>query len=246
MALRQAAAREGTREKQVVGDNITREKVREYNTDAVDENASVDDIDAKARTLIWWARNRNWRVAADNLEYYLDGKQMPKRIDRNWLRGFRRYKAAEERLRLIFQTELLRTISTFAKPGKDSNLLFNQDYKQIVTYQNGAESNEELFYASGDSWIKAKGNFEIVIRKNVATVKGAVHFYWSDIYNFHKGKAVLIPLTGAIPDAAMVKLVTQGRAREYRMECAYDQLLSATFEITRMRSAIRWDWGLAF
>jgi hypothetical protein len=42
-------------------------------SNAINENSSVEEIEKLARKLISEARKHNWNVAADNLEYYLNG-----------------------------------------------------------------------------------------------------------------------------------------------------------------------------
>jgi hypothetical protein len=237
----------------IIGEAVDYEQKREYGYDAVDKDASVADIDSKARSLVWWARQRNWNVAADNLEYYLDGKggsriakkSNAKRIPRNWLRGFKKVKATEEELRLECQDGILYMIRSCATPGRDSKLNYNEDFPDIlISYSNNAGSKEELFYASGDSRLKASGKGEIEIKQNVVTVRGVLAFTWHDTYNFDKGKGALIPLMGKIPDEAMMRLVKEGKARNFAMVCKYNQLFSANFKMSNWRNGGSWDWGL--
>jgi hypothetical protein len=191
-----------------------------------------------------------WKVAASNLQYYLDGRKLPKKISRRWLRSFRKVRNAEARIRGYFQKDLILyeiNIRGFKKRGNSKTTLHLSTYFEgKIDYKGWGFSIEELFFAIGNSYIKTGGNFTAIVDGENITVSGIVTHMWQDKYDFHDGLGVLIPGFGYIPDADMKKLATKGKAREYRLESIWHQSLSAKFKVGDSNSQINWNWGLVF
>ena len=193
---------------------------------AIDENSSVKDVEKAAREMVKAARGLGFHVAADNLEYFINRKDLPriKFIDRNWLRSFAKVKEAERVNQIRFENDIFACI-------EQKKSYYNYKYDRLITYHNRCFSTEELFFASGDSTLTTKGSFSITINSENIRVKGVLDHRWHDPYDFHNGLGALIPGFGYIPDAAMNKLVTQGNAAEYLMECKWKQELDVSFDM---------------
>ena len=237
---REAGRRNGGRRNRQDGGSIT-------------EKSSVEEIDKEARRMVAVARSLGYRVTADNLEYYLDGKGVPnsvamaKKVPRRWLRGFKIVQEAEKRLRGYFQKETILDELKKRRLKKQGNpktkITISDWFIGKISYNGAGTSNEELFFASGNSHIKSTGSFTITIEGDRVSVSGNVTHQWNDDYDFHNGLGVFIPGFGVIPDAAMKKLVTHGKAKEYKLICKWNQSLSATFKIGDPVSEINWCWG---
>jgi hypothetical protein len=154
---------------------VYREKKREYNHDAVTVNSSVAEIDLKARLLIVAARSRGWNMAADNLQYYLNGNKIQKNIPRRWLRGFHRVRAAESQIHTFCEFDILDKIRSHSRgSGNETTLHVAATYYSHISYFGSGDSNEELFYASGDSTLDGSCAFQITIKGDNVTVVGKV------------------------------------------------------------------------
>jgi hypothetical protein len=215
----------------------------------VTEKSSIKEIDAKAREFVAVARKMGWKTAADNLEYYLDGKSLPKTISRRWLRSFKKVRTAERNIRGYCQQFIIDKIGEHIYLYPESNrvayMAFTDYFESKINYGGTGYSSEELFFASGNSVVRAYCPFKITIKGNNVTVTGNVEYHWWDDYDFHNGLAVYIPGYGIIPDAAMKKLL-KGKAREYRMESDWRQSLNASFKLGARNEQINWHWGVSF
>lgn len=104
-STRKKGARDGVRI--VQGDNIRKKSIT--------KESSVKDIEAIARAMVAAARVVGYRVAAENLEYYLDGKGGEKIMIRRWLRSFKKVTAAERKNQVRFQNEILKMVKESKK-----------------------------------------------------------------------------------------------------------------------------------
>lgn len=207
--------------------------------EVINEKSSVKEIEEEAKKMVQASRRMGYHVAADNLEYYLNAKKLPhtKTISRSWLRSCRKVKDAEKINLQRFQSDILDAIN--AKRTRVSNY-----WDRLISYHGMGVSQEELFFASGDSTLTSRGNFTITYNKENIKVRGTVVHRWYDVYDFHAGLGAYIPGFGYIPDAAMKKLVTKGNAGEYEMECKWKQELDTEIKTNSASSGIRWNWRI--
>jgi hypothetical protein len=234
-----------------------RETGRRYKGgDAISAKSSVQEIERVARDMVATARNLGYKVTADNLEFYLDGKGIPKseaaakKLPRRWLRCFKKVLNAEKRIRgycekYIAEENIISMYVYQIKPNRQVYLTKNW-YIGLIDYKGAGFSNEELFFASGNSYIKAGCFFTIDIKGKNVTVSGYVRYIWHDTYDFHNGLGVFIPGFGHIPDAAMKKLCTHGKAKEYELRSVWHQRLKAQFTVGKTKNQISWNWGMPF
>lgn len=130
--------------------------------------------------MIAKSRERNYNMAADNLQWWLDGTGFTKNIDFNWLRKNGEVIAAEEVNYRRFESEL-EDLAKVLQDGDSKTL--HKNFEHLV--KGGIF--RELYYASGDSTLKSKCNFEIKRKKDVFTVSGTIIQSWYDRYDWHKG-----------------------------------------------------------
>jgi hypothetical protein len=185
--------------------------------------------------MIKAARAVGYRVAADNLEHYVKGLGGVRHLSRRWLRSFDRVNEAEGVNLRRFQRLIIQNVKLGAKS-------FSEKRDRLISYFGAGFSFEELFYASGDSTLSSNGYFSITKSGNNVKVKGLVIHNWYDIYDWHVGFQAFIPGFGSIPDAALRKLQTEGKAREYRLACQWKHILDTSFDIGD--SQINWNWRI--
>ena len=197
---------------------------------------TIKDIQKKVNAMIFAARALGYRVAADNLEHYVRGLGGVKHLSRRWLRSFNRVSEAEGVNLVRFQGLIIDN----AKLGVEN---FSERRDRLITYNGVSFSFEELFYASGDSTLTSRGSFTITINGKKIRVKGLVTHNWHDKYDWHVGWQAEVPGFGSIPDAALKKLQTQRKAREYRLACKWNNRLDTSFNIGD--SQIKWNWRIS-
>jgi hypothetical protein len=186
-----------------------------------------------------------YKIAAKHLRRYLDGTGGTEHPKRRWLRSYKKIRDAEARIRENFQEKTI--ISKIGKHiAKDNQFTFTDWFDGNIRYMIGEFSHEELFLATGDSSIRATGNFAATIKGERVIVTGKVRYKWYDDYNFHKGLGIWVPGEGHIPDAAMRKLKTHGNAKDFHMQRIWHQTLKADFLLGDAPYAIDWRWGEAF
>jgi len=221
---------------------VTTVKVRKIGECKLDENSSVEEIEAKVKEMIAAARTMGFWVAASNLEHYIKGYGGVKSISRSWLRSFRKVREAESLNLAKFEKDnILELVRRVWKDG-DQKMVTEDHWDKVITYNNAGFSIEELYYASGDSSLTSKGSFMITIKGKFVTVKGLVYHRWHDKYDWHVGFQAIVPGFGCIPDAALKKLQTHGNAREYRLECKWKHGLETKFCVGD--KDIKWNWRI--
>ena len=101
-------------------------------------------------------------------------------------------------------------------------------------------SNEELFYASGNSFIKTKGIITIKRQGDFLFVEGVVTHEWIDQYNWHPGLGVFIPGHGRVEDADLERLQIHGKAKEYPLRSSWEQQVSGRIKLDGKKNQIIW------
>jgi hypothetical protein len=209
--------------------------------EVVTKKSSPDKIIKEGRYLISEARKRNWKVAAANLEHYLDNTGTTKHMSSNWLHSFGRVRAVEKEHQEHCQRLILEKIkSRWTRYGEETLELPTYCLKRID--YGGARINftEELFYASGNSKLEATGHFKIKLDGIQVNVTGYIDYYWHDRYYFKKKIGVIIPGHGSIPDAAFLKLEELEKAKSFFMKSLWKKTLSAKF---KEGGSVDWQWN---
>jgi hypothetical protein len=217
----------------------------------IDENSTVEEIEAEIRSLIEDARGMGWTVGPDMLQNYLvgGGDQV---LSSGWLRGFDKVRGAERKNQERFQGSL----ENMAKGLKcDETKAFHDYWDAQISYGGRGFSVDELFFASGDSTLTSTGDFTLTkkccvrsysrrssaISCEETTIVGTVQHHWHDKYDFHPGLGVYIPGHGRIPDAALDKLRKQGKAKPFNMSSDWQQSLLGLVRSCPSYQAI-WRW----
>ena len=229
----------------------------------IDANSSLEDIKAEAEKLVQRGRALNYNVAADLLQNYLDGGG-DMILSASWLRSFSKVKEAEERILGYFMDQI---INLTGKMACGETRLLSDYWIGRITYDNRPFSFDELFWASGDSFIKSTGHFSITKDCFKAypshvdgqrgprcdcvrlTVNGSVFHHWQDRYDWNAGAQVFIPFSGSIPDDAMDKLRTQGTARPFDMSATWTHSLNGVWidcpSVPTMKgyNTLKWEYS---
>jgi hypothetical protein len=207
-----------------------------------DDKKTLTEIRKKAEKMVVAAKKSRYKVAAANLEHYLNGTKHKKRISSKWLRSFSRVINAEEVNQNRFEEQLYKQAVRLRRDGRKKV----RDYwESNIDYKGRGTSTEELFFASGNSHIKSAGHFKIVKKGEQIKITGEVTHDWKDRYDFHNGLFAYIPGFGMIPDSDMKRLATEGSAGEYNLRSKWKQKLKAQFNINERSNRIKWDWGKA-
>ncbi len=107
--------------------------------------------------MIKKARERNFNMAADCLQWWLDGTGFTKNIEVNWLRGNNEVIVAEN-------VNIERFEERLGLENFDKKLIKNGDfaeYKNELQRQFVGGVFRELYYVCGTSTITSKANFKI-------------------------------------------------------------------------------------
>jgi RHS repeat-associated protein len=217
----------------------------------VDENSTVEEIEAEVRRLIQEARDMGWTVGPDMLQNYLNGGG-DQLLSASWLRSFSKVRVAEQKNQGRFQASLERIVKGM-KCGETKT--FHDYWDAQISYEGRGFSFDELFFASRDSTLTSTGDFYLTknccmssysrrsssINCEETVITGTVDHHWHDRYNWNIGADVYIPGHGNIPDAALDKLRTQGSAKDFNMSSDWQQTLSG-FVYTCPFAHETWRW----
>jgi len=174
--------------------------------------------------MIKKARERNYNMAADCLQWWLDGTGFSKTIDFNWLRRQREIIAAENLNLDRFAEELEKYGKSLKKEGDFAK--YDAHFEHLV--KGGVFG--ELYYTSGDSTLSSHCYFKITKKKNNFLVTGIIKHFWWDSYDWHKGANAYIPSFGYVKDSDALLLETYCGARPFEMKNEWQQSFNKTFE----------------
>lgn len=174
--------------------------------------------------MIKKARERNFNMAADCLQWWLDGTGFTKTMDFNWLRKQREVIAAEN-LNLDRFAEVL---EKYGKTLKEEGDLAK--YEDHFEHQVKGGIFGELHYTSGDSTLSSHCYFKITIKGNKFLVTGIIKHSWWDDYNWHKGADAYIPSFGSVKDSDALLVEKYYGARPFQMKSEWQQSFNKTFE----------------
>jgi len=176
--------------------------------------------------MIKKARERNFNMAADCLQWWLDGTGFTKNIDVKWLRGNNEVIVAEN-------VNIERFEERLGLENFDKKLTKNGDfaeYKNELQRQFVGGVFRELYYVCGTSTITSKANFKITRVKDNFVLSGTIIHYWWDRYDWHKGANTYINGFGYINDSDALLVEKHCGARPYEMRSQWQQSFNKTFQ----------------
>ncbi|PWB20685.1 hypothetical protein [Flavobacterium sp. HTF] len=176
--------------------------------------------------MIKKARERNFNMAADCLQWWLDGSGFTKNIDINWLRGNNEVIVAEN-------VNIERFEERLGLENFDEKLIKNGDfaeYKNELQRQFVGGIFRELYYVCGTSTITSKANFKITRVKDNFVLSGTIIHYWWDRYDWHKGANAYINGFGYVNDSDALLVEKHCGAKPYEMRSQWQQSFNKTFK----------------
>ena len=176
--------------------------------------------------MIKKARERNFNMAADCLQWWLDGSGFTKNIDVNWLRGNNEVIVAEN-------VNIERFEERLGLENFDKKLIKNGDfaeYKNELQRQFVGGVFRELYYVCGTSTITSKANFKITRVNDNFVLSGTIIHYWWDMYDWHKGANAYINGFGYVKDSDALLVEKHCGARPYEMRSQWQQSFNKTFQ----------------
>jgi len=177
--------------------------------------------------MIEKARQRNFNMAADCLQWWLDGSGFTKTIDFKWLRGNNEVIVAENVNIERFEERLgLENFEKRLTKEGDSAKYTNEFQRQFT-----GGIFRELYYVCGTSTITSKGNFTVTRRKDNFVLSGTIVHYWWDRYDWHKGANAYINGFGYVNDSDALLVEKYCGARPYEMRGQWQQSFNKTFQI---------------
>ncbi|SHM61452.1 hypothetical protein [Flavobacterium chilense] len=182
--------------------------------------------------MIEKARERNFNMAADNLQWWLDGTGSTKNIDFNWLRKQREVIAAENVNIERFEKD------EDSKFGLFLLTLVEEKAKHFSTYYDKlvrAGIFGELYYASGNSTLSSKCSFKITKKNNNYILSGEIIHSWNDRYDWHKGASAYIYGFGNIGDSDALLVEKYCGAKPFEMRSEWKQNFNKTFQFNSAR-----------
>lgn len=185
--------------------------------------------------MIEKARDRNFNMAADCLQWWLDGTGFTKTIDFRWLRRQREILSAEKINIERFENDEDDKFRAFLLK------LYEGIPDHFSTYydrQVKAGIFGELYYASGDSTVTSKCNFKVIKKSNNYTLSGTIIHSWNDRYDWHKGASAYIYGFGSIGDSDALLVEKYCGAKPYEMRSQWKQSFDITFQFTHSEDLI--------
>lgn len=182
--------------------------------------------------MIAKSRERNYNMAADNLQWWLDGTGFTKNIDFNWLRKQREVIAAEDLNIERFENDYDSKFGIFLltlEEGKSK--FFSTYYDKLVK----AGTFGELYYASGNSTLSSKCNFKITKKNKNYTLSGEIIHSWNDRYDWHKEASAYIYGFGNVGDSDALLVEKYCGAKPFEMRSQWKQNFNKTFQFNSPR-----------
>jgi hypothetical protein len=176
--------------------------------------------------MIKKARERNFNMAADCLQWWLDGTGFTKNIDFNWLRSNNEVIVAEN-LNIKRFEERLELEKLDKKITKEGDFV---KYTNELQRQFTGGIFRELYYVCGTSTITSKGDFTITRVKDNFVLSGTIIHYWWDRYDWHKGASAYISGFGYVNDSDALLVEKHCGARPYEMRSQWQQSFNKTFQ----------------
>ena len=176
------------------------------------------------------ARERNYNMAADCLQWWLDGTGFTKNIDFHWLRKQREVIAAENVNIERFEKDDDTKFGIFLKA------LEERKTKQFTNYYDRQFTGGifgELYYASGTSILTSRCFFKVTYKgKDNYMLSGNIIHSWQDTYDWHKGANAYIPSFGNVKDSDALLVEKYCGAKTFQMRGSWKQSFEKTFKFT--------------
>jgi hypothetical protein len=189
------------------------------------DDAKTKALLAKYRAIIADGRKAGKRVAADNLQHWLDGSGKDRKLSSKWLRGFASVTGAEKRNQRRFEKETL--VPLALKLGRSYSTV-KQDYWDAKLT---ASVFGELYYASGTSTLTSRGKFALARHGDWVQIVGIVEHHWWDPYDWHANLAAFVPGHGSVSDADALALEKAGYGKPFGMYSFWHQAFQGKYGI---------------
>jgi hypothetical protein len=177
--------------------------------------------------MIAKSRERNYNMAADNLQWWLDGTGFTKNIDFNWLRKQREVIAAEDLNIERFENRL--ELENFDKKlNKEGDF---SKYTNELQHSFSGGIFGELYYMCGTSTITSKCDFTITKVKDSFVLSGTIIHNWWDRYDWHKGASAYIKGFGNVGDSDALLVEKYCGARPFEMRSQWKQSFNKTCQL---------------
>lgn len=176
--------------------------------------------------MIAKSRERNYNIAADNLQWWLDGTGFTKNIDFHWLRKNNEIIVAENTNIERFENDSNFVIFLKAlSEGKSKPYVTN--FSRMFT----GGIFRELYYVCGTSTITSTCNFDVIRKKNSFVLSGKIIHKWWDRYDWHKGASAYIKGFGNVGDSDALLVEKYCGARPFDMSSQWQQSFKTTFQM---------------
>lgn len=177
--------------------------------------------------MIEKSRARNFNMAADCLQWWLDGSGFTKNINFNWLRKQREVIAAEEENIERFEDDPYSKLENFVKTLKEGK---TEKYEDHFDKQFTGGIFGELFYMCGTSTITSVCYFNVTKRGDNFELSGSIIHFWWDRYDWHEGANAYIPSFGNIGDSDALLVEKYCGAKPFEMRSQWKQTFKTTFQ----------------
>lgn len=175
--------------------------------------------------MIEKSRQRNFNMAADCLQWWLDGTGFTKNIDFNWLRGNNEVIVAENVNVERFEEDP--DFIIFLKKLTDGN---SDTYVTHFDRQFTGGIFRELYYVCGTSTITSTCYFTVTKKKENFVLSGKIIHKWWDRYDWHKGADAYINGFGNVKDSDALLVEKYCGAKPYEMRGQWQQNFNKTFQ----------------
>ncbi|MFH6950020.1 hypothetical protein ACHRV6_16110 [Flavobacterium sp. FlaQc-51] len=179
--------------------------------------------------MIKKARERNYNMAADCLQWWLDGSGFTKTMDFNWLRKQREVISAENINIERFENDEDSKFGLFLLTLQEgvANNFTNHNHRLVRAGIFG-----ELYYASGNSTLKSTCHFKVTKKdSNNYKLSGTIIHSWNDRYDWHKGASAYIYGFGNIGDSDALLVEKYCGAKPFEMHSEWKQNFNRTFKL---------------
>ena len=218
------------------GGNADRRTGEVYSTES-EQDLEVARIEKAYETMIARARFLGQDFAADNLQYFVDGKGGVRKINPDYIKQYDAIQDAEQRVRGYIENQQLQ--GETGEFSMDSNKIVSTDYWDSDIREYSPLS--ELSYASGASDMRS--NVDMVLYKDGDNYKGkgVVNTHWYDNYNWNKGQGFRIPGTGMVSDDDGIYLKEHGGAKDFLMESKWQSSFEGIYNPeTKKWESLEW------
>jgi hypothetical protein len=175
--------------------------------------------------MIKKARERNYNMAADCLQWWLDGTGNTKNIDFHWLRKQNEVIVAENKNVKRFQNDP--EFEAFIKTLKEG---ISSRHIRHFDCQFTGGIFRELYYTVGTSTITSRCNFNVLKQKDNFTLSGTIIHSWWDRYDWHKGAFAYIYGFGNVQDSDALLVEKYCGAKPFDMRSNWQQTFNKSFK----------------